>query len=53
MNLYIEKIMKINKQSWSVLTIFGKEGDRNIFTSYAEKIMLGCEGNRQGAAERD
>ena len=47
MNLYIEKIMKINKQSWSVLTISGKEIDRNIFTSYAEKIMLGCEHNME------
>jgi len=48
-NLYIEKIMKINKQSWSVLTISGKEIDRNIFTSYAEKIMLGCEHNMENS----
>ena len=42
--------MKVNNQSWSVLTIFGKQSDRNIFTSYTEKIMLGCEHNTESSS---
>ena len=43
MNIYIEKIMKINNQVWSVLKINGTQDDRTIFTSYTENLMLGCE----------
>ena len=35
--------MKINNQVWSVLTIFGKENHRDIFTAHIENFMLGCE----------
>lgn len=43
MNIYTEKIMKINNQVWSVLKINGTQDDRTVFTSYAENLMLGCE----------
>lgn len=35
--------MKINNQIWSTLKIFGKNNNRNIFTTYTESLMLGCE----------
>ena len=35
--------MKINNQIWSALKIFGEEDNRNIFTTYTENFILGCE----------
>ena len=35
--------MKINDRVWSALTIFGEENNRDIFISYIENFMLGCE----------
>ena len=35
--------MRLNNQVWNALTIFGKENNRDIFTTYTESFMLGCE----------
>ena len=40
-NLFIEKIMKINNQNWHSLEIFGSQKDREIFITYIEDIIAG------------
>ncbi len=45
MNIYIERIMRVNNQVWSALTIFGGKDHRNIFIAHIENFMLGCEHN--------
>ena len=40
-NLFIEKIMKINKQIWYSLEIFGTKENREIFIAYIEDYIIG------------
>ena len=40
-NLFIEKIMKINNQNWYSLEIFGSQESREIFITYIEDIISG------------
>ena len=40
-NLFIEKIMKINNQNWHSLEIFGSQKNREIFITYIEDIISG------------
>ena len=39
-NLFIEKIMKINNQNWHSLEIFGSQENREIFITYIENIIF-------------
>ena len=43
MNLYIGKIMKIDKKSWGILKIQGNQLDRDICVSLLNNFMLGSE----------
>ena len=43
MNLYTEKIMKLNKQTWNALKIYGSEKKRDFLISYLEDMVVGCE----------
>ena len=42
-NLFIEKIMKINNQNWYSLEIFGSQENREIFITYIENIIFGVD----------
>jgi len=42
-NLFIEKIMKINNQNWHSLEIFGSQENREIFITYIEDIIFGVD----------
>ena len=42
-NLFIEKIMKINNQNWHSLEIFGSQKNREIFITYIEDIIFGVD----------
>ncbi len=35
--------MKVSNQVWSILTIFGEQKNRDIFTAHIQDFMLGCE----------
>tara|TARA_B100001996_G_scaffold235257_1_gene181633 strand:+ start:295 stop:1143 length:849 start_codon:yes stop_codon:yes gene_type:complete len=40
-NLFIEKIMKVSKQIWYSLEIFGSKDNREIFIAYIEDYIVG------------
>jgi ribosomal protein L11 methyltransferase len=40
-NLFIEKIMKVSKQFWYSLEIFGTKDNREIFIAYIEDYIVG------------
>ena len=40
-NLFIEKIMKVSKQIWYSLEIFGAKDNREIFIAYIENYIVG------------